>query len=261
MWREANPGLGIRLAWKTVQDDWDRMGQTNPEAFARQRLSIWPTARVVEDEPLSEIDLEVWKRHARDDAGVTGDGMVISLALGRGGGYGTIGKAIRVDESIAVEHHRTDSGTMWIADELKRIKAEHGNPLLVLDPKNAAAVISALDRAKVKYLAMNLDEIAAAHTLFIEHVNGGLVPHRPQDEVTKSLQFATTRNIGRAGMTWEQSDPTKPVTMAQAVTWALYGVIKSEASPKKRKPPAPSAQVLTRDRAGQDEMDLRSVRF
>ena len=262
VWREANPGLGIRLAWKTVQDDWDRMGQTNPEAFARQRLSIWPTARVVEDEPLSEIDLEVWKRHARDDAGVTGDGMVISLALGRGGGYGTIGKAIRVDESIAVEHHRTDSGTMWIADELKRIKAEHGNPLLVLDPKNAAAVISALDRAKVKYLAMNLDEIAAAHTLFIEHVNGGLVPHRPQDEVTKSLQFATTRNIGRAGMTWEQSDPTKPVTMAQAVTWALWGVLKSEATPRKRKPPAPAAQVLTRESAAQsDEMDLRTVRF
>ena len=26
-----------------------------------------------------------------------------------------------------------------------------------------------------------LDEIAAAHTLFIEHVNAGLVPHRPQD--------------------------------------------------------------------------------
>ena len=260
VWRQANPGLGIRLAWKTVEDDWDRMGQTNPEAFGRQRLSIWPSRRVVVDEPLSEINLEVWKRHARADAGVN-DAIVLSLALGRGGGYGTIGKAMRVDESIAVEHHRTDSGTMWIADELKKLKAEHGNPLLVLDAKNAAAVLSALDRAQVKYLAMNLDEIAAAHTLFIEHVNAGLVPHRNQDEVTKSLQFATTRNIGRAGVTWEQSDPTKPITMAQAVTWALWGVLKSEASPKKQTPPPPAAGVIKRDDVAQDEANLANVRF
>ena len=261
VWREGNPGLGIRLALKTVQDDWDRMGQTNPEAFARQRASIWPSRKAAESVKLSELDLEVWNRHARDGAGVSGDGMVLSLALGRGGGYGTIGKAMRVDETIAVEHHRTDSGTMWIADELKKLKAEHGNPLLILDSKNAAAVLSSLDRAGIKYLAMNLDEIAAAHTLFIEHVNAGLVPHRDQPEVTKSLQLATTRNIGRAGVTWEQSDPAKPITQAQAVTWAMWGVLKSEASPKKQTPPPPSAQVLKRDSAVREEVNLATVRF
>lgn len=260
-WREGNPGLGIRLAWKTVQDDWDRMGQTNPDAFARQRCSIWPSRRPEVAAKLSELDLEVWRRHADEEAGVRGEGMVLSLALGRGGGYGTIGKAMRVDESIAVEHHRTDSGTMWIADELKKLKAEHGNPLLVLDSKNAAAVLSSLDRAGVKYLAMNLDEIAAAHTLFIEHVNAGLVPHRDQPEVTMSLELATTRNIGRAGVTWEQSVPTKPITMAQAVTWAMWGVLKSEASPKKQTPPPPSAQVLKRDDVARDEANLATIRF
>jgi hypothetical protein len=261
-WREANPGLGIRLAWKTVQDDWDRMGQTNPEAFARQRLSIWPSKRVEVVEPLSELDLEVWNRHKHADAAVEGDGIVLSLALGRGGGYGTIGKAVRVDdESIAVEHHHTAAGTMWIVPMLRQLKAELGNPTVVLDAKNAAAVVGALDAAKVKYLAMNLDEIAAAHTLFIEWVNAGMVPHRDQDEVTKSLQFATTRNIGRAGKTWEQSDPTKPVSQAQAVTWALWGVLKSEATPKKRKPPAPAAVVIRRGDVERDEVNLATVQF
>ena len=263
VWREANPGLGIRLAWKTVEDAWDRMGQTNPEAFARQRLSIWPSRREEAVEPLSNLDLAVWKRHAREDAGVKGDGIVLSLALGRGGGYGTIGKAVRVDsEQIAVEHHHTDAGTRWIAPMLKKLKAELGNPTVVLDSKNAAAVISALDSAKIKYLAMNLDEIAAAHTLFIEHVNAGMVSHRPQDEVTKSLEFATTRNIGRAGVTWEQSDPQKPVSMAQAVTWALWGVLKSEASPKKRTPPPPAARTVSRVEAGgMAEVNLVDARF
>lgn len=262
VWREANPGLGIRLAWKTVEDAWDRMGQTNPEAFARQRCSVWPSRRPEAAAKLSELDLEVWKRHGDPAAAVVGDGVVLSLALGRGGGYGTIGAAVRVDsDHIAVEHIWTESGTRWIAPKLKELKAKFGNALVVLDSKNAAAVIGALDAAGIKYLAMNLDEIAAAHTLFIEHVNAGLVPHRPQDEVTDSLRLATTRNIGRAGVTWEQSDPTKPVSMAQAVTWALWGVLKSEVSPNKRTPPPPKAAVLKRDSVARDELDLATARF
>lgn len=263
VWREANPGLGIRLAWKTVQDDWDRMGQTSPEAFARQRLSIWPSRRADVVEALSDLDLAVWKRHARADAGVSGDGIVLALALTRGGGAATIGKAVRVDtDSIAVEHHHSAAGTMWIAPMIKQLKADLGNPTLVLDAKNAAPVISALDAAKVKYLVMNLDEIAAAHALFIEWVNAGMVPHRDQAEVTRSLEFATTRNIGRSGMTWEQSDPTKPVTIAQAVTWALWGVLKSEASPKREPaPPPPAARVLSRDDVAHHESNLQNARF
>lgn len=260
VWAQGNPALGFRPGLATsIGDEAIRMDR---DSFAIQRLSIWPNRREEKSQALSELDLNVWKRHARDDAGVSGDGVVLSLALGRGGGYATIGAAVRVDsDSIAVEHLHTERGTRWIAQMLKDLKAEHGNALVVLDPKNAAAVISSLDLAGIKYLAMNLDEIAAAHTLFIEHVNAGLIPHRDQPEVTKSLELATTRNIGRAGMTWEQSDPTKPVSMVQAITWAMWGVLKSEATPKKRTPPPPKALVLTRDDVATDEIDIASVRF
>lgn len=235
-WVAANPGLGYRpgLTRETIEDEISRL---SPDSVRRLRLSVWPDRRPAEAAKLSDLDLVAWGRHARDDAAVVGDGVVLSLALGRGGGYGTIGAAVRVDsESIAVEHLHTERGTRWIAPMLKELKVKHGNALVVLDPKNAASVVSALDAAKVKYLAMNLDEIAAAHTQFIEHVNAGLVPHREQPEVTRSLELATTRNIGRAGLTWEQSDPTKPVTQTQAVTWALWGVLKSEATPKRERP-------------------------
>jgi len=232
-WVAANPGLGYRpgLTRETVEDEISRL---SPDSVRRLRLSVWPNRRPAEKVKLSELDLDTWGRHADKGAAVDGDGVVLALALGRGGGYGTIGAAVRADsESIAVEHLHTDRGTLWIASKVKELKAKHGNALVVLDPKNAAPVLAALDQAKVKYLAMNLDEIAAAHALFVEHVNAGLVPHRDQPEVTRSLELATTRNIGRAGVTWEQSDPTKPVSMAQAVTWALWGVLKSEATPKK----------------------------
>jgi len=260
VWREGIPALGLWIQADTVAEQVERA--TDHEELLRERFSVWPNRAPVEDVALSNLDLEEWKKQARKDAAVKGDGVVLSLALGRGGGYGTVGMAVRVDDDrIAVEHAHTEGGTRWVADYLKKLKKEHGDALVVLDPKNAASVLSALDRAKVKYLAMNLDEIAAAHTLFIEHVNAGLVPHRPQDEVTKSLQFATTRNIGRAGVTWEQSDPTKPVTQAQAVTWALWGVLKSEATPLKKKVPAPAPQVLKRGDVARNEVDLATVRF
>lgn len=261
VWREGNPGLGIRLAWKTVQDDWDRMGQTSPEAFARQRLSIWPAHREAEAKKLSDLDLEVWER-VKGDYPVLGDGGVIAIAIGRGGGSASISKAIRADDDhIIVEHHMTDAKVRWVAEEVKRLKAKLGNALVVVDPKNAAVILADLDRLKVKYLSMSLDEIAAAHSIFIEHSNDGLVLHRDQPEVTKSFEFATTRAIGRAGFTWEPSDPSKPITQAQSITWAVWGVLKSEASPKKQAAPPPKAMVLKRDDVARDELNLSAARF
>ena len=234
--RQGNPGLGYRagLTLATIEDEISRLG---PESVRRLRYSIWPARREEAAEPLSELDLDVWRRHAGPYP-VQGDGGVIAIALGRGGGYATISKAIRLDsDHIAVEHHKTDRKVRWVADEVKKLKSELGNALVVVDPKNAAMILTDLDRVGVKYLAMNLDELAAAHAIFIELSNDGLVKHRKQDEVTKSFEFATTRAIGRAGSTWEPSDPSKPISHAQSVTWAVWGVIKSEATPL-RKPAA-----------------------
>ena len=261
VWQQGIPALGLWIHPQTVAEQVERA--TDRDELLRERFSVWPSRRPAEAAKLSELDMDVWRRHAREDAGVAGDGVVLSLALGRGGGYATIGKAVRVDsDHIAVEHHDTQKGTRWVAASLKALKKSLGNALVVLDPKNAAAVISALDEAGIKYLPMNLDEIAAAHSLFIEYSNAGMVPHRPQDEVTKSLELATTRNIGRAGVTWEQSEPTKPVTQAQAVTWALWGVLKSESTPKKdTPPPPPQADIVTRDDVSPNDVNLATAAF
>lgn len=236
VWREGNPGLGIRLAWNTVQDDWDRMGQTSPEAFARQRLSIWPNRRPAEVESLSDLNLVRWRGNVAADAKL-GDVSVIALALGKGGGWATVAAASRFDEeTIFVEHKKTERGTLWVAQYLKDLKAELGDALIVLDPKNAATILVDLERLGVKFLPMNMDEIAAAFSLFIEGSNSSLIVHRGQDELTKSLEMATTRPIGRAGYTWEASDQKVPVSLAQSVTWAAWGLRKLEARPPKTKP-------------------------
>lgn len=235
VWRQGNPGLGIRLAWKTVEDDWDRMGQTSPESFARQRLSIWPNQREQVEVRLSDLDLAAWRKDPVDVVHFDAP-AVIAIAVGRGGGFATIAAAARnADDLIVVEHKKTDRQTRWVAGYVKGLKAELGDALVVVDPKNAASILGDLRAAKVKFLEMSLDEIAAAHSIFIEYVNDGLVVHRDQPEVTASLQYATTRALGRAGSTWEPSDASKPISHAQAVTWAVWGVKKREASPPRER--------------------------
>ncbi len=232
VWRQGIPALGIRIEPETIAEQVERGLDLDREALLADRFSVWPSRVEGEAPKLSELDIAAWKRSAGKHP-VKGDGAVISLAVGRG--FATIGKAVRVDEDhIAVEHHKTAPQTRWVAAELKKLKAELGDALIVLDPKNAATVLTSLDTAGVKFLPMNLDELAAAHSTFIEWVNAGLVPHRDQAEVTASLEFATTRPLARSGFTWEPSAPAKPISQAQVVTWALWGVLKSESAPKKQ---------------------------
>lgn len=262
-WEASNPAIDVRVFRETIAEELERDTSPSKEGFARERLSVWPVRPAAEVMKRSKLDLDAWKQHASESVMVEGEGVVLALALGPGNEYGSIGKAKRVDDDrIAVEHLRTDQGTRWIAKALKDAKAAHDDALIVLDPKNAATVMSSLEREAVKFMAMNLDEIAAAHAQFVEYVNDGLVVHRPQGEVSKSLEFASTRAIGRAGLTWEQSDPKIPVSIAQAVTWAHWGVLKAEASPQKEKmPPAPAPGVVRASDVGFSDGDLRVIRF
>lgn len=233
-WIASNPSMGHRMPVASVQDQYERALTTDPEGFGRERLSIWPNRREAAAVVLSDLDMNQWRLNANPDA-VLGDAPVISLALGKASAFATVAVASRFDEeSIFVEHKKTARGTLWVAAYLKELKAELGNCLIVLDAKNANAVLSDLERERIKYLSMNLDEIAGAHSMLIEYSNSGLVVHRGQEELTASFQFAGTRPIGRAGVTWEPSVATKPISHAQAATWAVWGVKKSEASPPKQ---------------------------
>ena len=230
-WEHSNPALGIRMKPDAIEDELSRMTR---DSFLRERLSVWPNRRPQAVAKLSELDMDRWKLNST--AGVSlGDGTVIAIAVARNGGFATVAAASPFDdESVFVEHQKTDRQTRWVAEYVRDLKKDHGNALVVLDPKNAAAILTSLDHEGVKYLPMSMTEIAGAHSMFVEYSNAGLVVHRGQDEVTASLQNATTRPLGQAGVTWEPSDPTKPITQAQAVTWAMWGVKKTQASPPKK---------------------------
>lgn len=232
VWRQAIPAMGTWIPAETVAEQVDRA--TDRDELLQERFAVWPNRRPAEEaDPLSEFDVEAWRRH--QDPGLThGTPVVLALACGRGGGHATIAAASRLgDDRIYAEHLRTTGGTAWVAAALKELKAEHGDALIVLDAKNASSVITDLERLRIKFLSMNLDELAAAHAQIIQAANSGAVVGRGQNEVAKSFEFATTRALGRSGFTWEASDLKKPISQAQAVTWAVWGLRKFEALPPK----------------------------
>lgn len=239
--REAVPSLNIRITRETVEEQVERA--TDVEALARERFSVWPDPAETVEEILNELNLKVWERlgsEIKPDLSsqyrVTNPES-IAIALGRGGGYATISIAQRFDADIIITEHKiTKRQTLWIPSYVAELKAAHPSALVVLDAKNASAILTGLDSLGIKYMSMNINELTGAQAAFVELVNEGLVGHPAQAEVTKSLKFAIPRAIGTAGFTWEASDPKIPVTHAQTATWSVWGVAKLESAPAK--PPA-----------------------
>ena len=233
VWQQALPALGTpRVEESTIAEQVEQA--TDRDELLRERFSVWPNRREESEISLSDLDITVWGDTLLDELP---DERVsaIAIALHRGGAFASVSVGMRLaDGRLAFEHRRTERFTMWVADFVAELKQTHPDALVVLDAKNAAGILTDLDRLKVKYMPMNLGEIAGAHARFVEQWNSARIAHRPQLEVRDSLRYATTRPIGQAGVTWEASDASKPITQAQSVTWAVWGVEKLEASPAKK---------------------------
>jgi hypothetical protein len=234
-WAASNPAMGIRIREETIAEQLARA--TDPASFGRERLSIWPNRPPESEEKHNDIDLDAWRDSGNPEA-TLGAGPVLAVSLGRGGGYATVAAASRDSAAIFVETLETRVQTLWVPSYVAEKVAELGPSLVVLDEKNCAPIIADLDRAGVKYMAVNAGEVAGAFGLMVESVNAGAVSHRNQDDLYQSLKHATTRPLV-GGFTWDQSDPSEPITQIQAVTLAHWGVKKAESSPDK-----PSGRVI-----------------
>ncbi len=231
-WLDSNPAAGIRIQMETIQEQHDR--STDKSEFGRERLSVWPNARPEQEVVHNDVDLKAWADSVNADARL-GESPVLAVSLGRGGGYATISAASRAGERIFVETRDTRLQTLWVPAAMKALSDELKPALIVLDEKNCAPILTDLTSAGIKYMAVNAGEVAGAFGLIVESINEGMVEHRGQDDLLQSLKHATTRPLV-GGQTWDQSEPTEPITQIQSVTLAHWGVKKAEASPAK--PPA-----------------------
>lgn len=230
VWAESNPAKDIRIRTETIAEQYERAG-ADKSSFARERASVWPNRRPEQEVSHNEVDLPTWSASV-DTSVALGAGPVLAVALGRGGGYATIGAAARVGEKIFVETRDTRLQTLWVPGALKSLVDALEPALVVLDEKNCAPILTDLTAAGITYMAVNAGEVAGAFGLMVESINQSLVVHRGQDDLYQSLKNATTRPLV-GGLTWDQSDPSEPITQIQSVTLAHWGVKKAEANPAK----------------------------
>lgn len=240
VWAQSSPALGVRTTEADIEDKYNALHRTNPDAFIKQRLSIWPNRRPDAVESPNDVDMAAWA--AGGCATRVGVGAVLSVSLGRGGGYSSLGAAWRLDDGrILVQHMATQAGTLWVADRLRELREELRSPPVVLDERNCAPILSDLERARIPVQRMATIEVGGAREMFVELVNARLVAHPGQDELTTSLKHATTRPMGSSRLlTWEQSNPLEPITQVQAATLALWGLKRREARPRSAAPLLPA---------------------
>lgn len=263
VWLEANPSAPFMIKLDTIQDQFNRDVSPEKEIFGRERLSIWPARPEVDESEKknSDVDLDKWREGVLQAR--LGTGVVLAVAIGRGGGYSTIAGGQRLDDGrILLEHLDTRVQTLWVVDALAELKAKHKATLIVLDEKNCGPIIPDLQRKRIRFMAMNMGEVATAFDMFIEHNNAGLLAHPGQGEVAISLENAVPRVMSKTQnlKTWDQGDPKEPVTQVQAITLALWGVKKSESRPAPP-PPATPAQVVEKDDFALSGTNVLSMRF
>lgn len=239
VWAQSSPALGRRTTEADIEDKLEAL-RANPDGFRKQRLSIWPDRRPEADVSANDVDMARWRDSATDAR--LGVGAVLAVSLGRGGGYSSICGAWRMpDGRILLEHLATFERTLWVPAQLNALRARLKASAVVLDERNCAPIISDLESAGIKPIKMTTLEVGAAFELTVETINAGGAAHPGQEELTLSLKHATPRVMGRGGLsTWEQSDPTEPVTLTQAMTLALWGVKRLESRPRKAAPGLPA---------------------
>lgn len=262
VWAQANPAAPHRITWDTITSQYDRDISPDAEVFGRERLSIWPNRDESTDQSNSDIDLGIWEDN-EVDFWLTRR-TALAVVIGRGGGYSSICGAQRLDDgAILVQHLATNAGTLWAPQKVKELRASLSSRLIVLDEKNAATITSDLSRAGVKYMAMNMSEVAAAFDMTIEYNNAGLIKHPPQPELTEALAAAVPRVMNKPQnlKTWEQGDPLVPSSAVQAMSLAIWGLKKTEAN----RVPTTSAQPQVLDAGApglmNNDMDVLTMRF
>ena len=233
-WIESNPSAGYLIDLETISEQLERDKSPNAEDFGMERLSIWPARRPEAEIVLHDMDMSIWTDNSVGESStVLPSGGALTVNLGRSGGFATISYAVRLsDGRIGVRVLHTASQTLWVPSKLLEFKNKYEPSIIALDAKNCAPVLTDIDALQIPYMSLNASEIAGAFGLFIESWNSGQVAHYLQSDLHDSFKNAGTRPLV-GGTTWEQVDPTEPITQAQSVTFAFWAVKKFESAPPK----------------------------
>lgn len=227
---KANPSYPHRTSRTAILRMQKLLG--SDENFLREAYGIW-------DEVLTSkkaIQFASWSvlksvkpKQGRVAFGVkfTPDGSTVAL----GGG-------VRPDDGpIHVEAFRQENlgeGLGWLVDFL--VKRADETAMIVVDGKaGAGALAQALRDEGVTRRGLivmpNLDQVGAAHSMFLEAIKSGSLSHLGQDGLDEQVKDAVRRQITKAGAFGWDPDKGDSVALLDAVTYAFWGAKTARANP------------------------------
>lgn len=227
-WRQANPGLGIRLNLDTIADERAVM---DDETFARERLGMWASGS-----QLQVIPADLWASRATASPPVAGE-IAYAIDISPDRTTGSIGVALAGESTTHLEvaaHGSCASGTAWLVDWIVERKVNKPVAVVIDARSGAASLIPDLQARGVKVTITNAQNMAQACGMFFDGVTAGTVTHFDQPGLNRALVGAKRRTIGtESGWGWNRKGDAD-ITPLVAVTLALYGLTASRVGRKER---------------------------
>lgn len=229
-WRIANPGLGIRILWETVEDE---RTSSSDQSFALERLGMWNpdrTGQVI-------IPSDIWQRQG-DQLSIANNDLAIAIDTGPNRERSSVALAgRRPDDRWHVELYEEKSGVAWVAAYIERLINSNPQIRAVIIDRNAAAasIIDDLDQRRINVTATSAADMAAACGLFYDGIVEGWLVHTDQPQLSYALAVARKRSMlnGQA-WAWNRKSEEADITPLVAATLAVWGARHSSVRRPKR---------------------------
>lgn len=235
-WAATNPALGIRITEDFVARE---RATLSDEAFARERLGIWPPRGAGGQRV---IDLAEWDALA-DPQAPGGDVVALAIDVTPDGGWSAIvavGDTPSGVPRIKVLDH--GAGTGWVVGRALLLK-ERLNPVCwVLDDKSGASrFLLPLEKAGIVRMppvhddprqgpqrgqlwVPTVQQLGAACGSFTDAVRQGKLLHLAQQELSVALDGAKTRPLGDGAWAWGRKIASADISPLVGATLALAGL-------------------------------------
>lgn len=223
LWRQANPGLGIRISEEHMAREQRSM---DPRTFAVELLGVgdWPATDGSADVLVS---LEEWQA-VEDPGSVLVDPICIAFDVSpeRHSSVVAAGRNDRGLMMIELIHSR--AGTGWLGERLVDLYREHEVAEVVCDGFGpSAAIANRIDEAGITVKRMDSGDYGKACGLFVDHVGERTIRHLGQPELDSAIKGAKARPLVDR-WAWSRTKSTINISPLVAATLALWSATEND---------------------------------
>lgn len=236
VWRQANPGIGIRITEDFVRSERAALGD---EEFKRERLGIWAklggesvfadgvwASRITDSHPDdNNLFFAVDVSPSRDSASIS---LVSPLA----------------DGTVHIEVVDNRVGTSWVGLRIKELK-ERWNPsaFIAIAGSSAESLIPTWKRDGARVKLIRFTDYKNACGVFFDLVTQGKLSHRDDDTLNAAVDGAKQQwTQDNASWYWSRKKSDTDITPLVAATVALAGMQRK--SRVTRDPSKPRGVIL-----------------